>query len=190
MENPQDNASDRELIAAINGGEHDAFEILYHRYRDWVLNLAWRMTRHHDDSLDVLQETFSYVARKFPGFELTASMTTFLYPAVRNLSIAARRKRHRSLGPGDDVQQIEDTATAAHTPESTSAGSELQEVLSTLSPSHSEILVMRFVDDMTQQEIADALQLPVGTVKSRLHHAVQSVRNSPAILQYLQSPVG
>src|SRR5687768_10064582 len=87
--------TDQELVRALNGGDARAFDALYHRYRDWVVRLAVRFTGHEDDALDVLQDTFSYVFRKFPGFRLTASMTTFLYPVVKNLSIAAKRKRTR-----------------------------------------------------------------------------------------------
>src|SRR5213594_1361660 len=87
-----DARSDLELIAAINDGEAAAFEALYFRYRDWVVGLAHRFTGDSDSALDVLQETFLYFLRKFPGFRLTASLKTFLYPAIRNLSIAARRK--------------------------------------------------------------------------------------------------
>ena len=89
-----DSRSDRELVRALNAGDVSAFDALYYRYRDWVVRLAHRFTGNADDALDVLQETFSYVFRKFPGFRLTASMTTFLYPVVKNLSIAARRKRY------------------------------------------------------------------------------------------------
>ena len=84
--------SDQELIELANRGDSDAFEILYHRYRDWVYRLACRFTGNGQDALDVLQETFAYLLGKFPGFELTAAMTTFLYPVVKHLSFAVRRK--------------------------------------------------------------------------------------------------
>src|SRR6266481_5367864 len=87
-----DERNDLELIAAMNGGDAAAFDSLYFRYRDWVVGLAHRLTGDSDSALDVLQETFLYFLRKFPGFRLTANLKTFLYPAVRNLSIAARRK--------------------------------------------------------------------------------------------------
>ena len=93
-----DPRGDGDLVTAINGGEEGAFAVLYYRYRDWVVRLARRFTGNDDDALDVLQETFAYLLRKFPGFRLMASMTTFLYPAVKNLSIAARRKRDRYAG--------------------------------------------------------------------------------------------
>src|SRR4051794_1530606 len=101
MPSPDDSRSDQELVAAINAGDAPAFDALYYRYRDRVLRLAYRFTANHADALDVLQETFTYHYRKFPGFLLTAQMTTFLYPAVRNLSLAARRKRHAAAQPLD-----------------------------------------------------------------------------------------
>ncbi len=176
MTGESNNQTDLELVAAINGGNQDAFTILYHRYKDWVVGLAFRFTNHHDDALDVLQETFAYLVRKFPGFELTAQMTTFLYPAVRNLSIAARKKRQRATSSDENLD------TFPVTPQEDSlARDEFTAMLNSLSDAHREILLMRFVDDMTQPEIASALEMPLGTVKSRLHHAVQAVRKSPAL---------
>ena len=77
------------LIAAINRGDPTAFEVLYDRYRDWVVNLAFRFTRDREEAFDVLQEAFAYLARKAPGLRLTGKMTSFLYPVVRNLSLTA-----------------------------------------------------------------------------------------------------
>src|SRR5690349_4798537 len=102
-----DAPSDRELIAAINAGDASAFEVLYFRYRDWVVSLAFRFTRDNDAALDVLQETFLYVLRKFPGFRLTANFKTFLYPAVRNLSIAARQKAARYQASAGDQERVD-----------------------------------------------------------------------------------
>src|SRR5687767_6237395 len=94
---PTDPRTDEELIDALNGGDAAAFDALYDRYRDRVARLAMRFTGNHADAMDVLQETFAYLYRKFPGFRLTSSMTTFLYPAVRNLSLELRRKRRREI---------------------------------------------------------------------------------------------
>ena len=85
--------SDQQLIESINRGDSEAFEILYYRYRDWVYNLACRFTGNGTDSLDVLQETFTYLLNKFPGFRLRASMTTFLYPVVKHLAVNINRKK-------------------------------------------------------------------------------------------------
>jgi DNA-directed RNA polymerase specialized sigma24 family protein len=68
----EDPRNDQELIAAANAGDATAFEVLYFRYRDWVVGLAFRFTGDRDLALDVLQETFLYFLRKFPGFNLTS----------------------------------------------------------------------------------------------------------------------
>lgn len=180
MPEAADHRTDLQLVEAINTGDQQAFAVLYQRHKDWVMNLAWRWTGNHDDAQDVVQETFAYLVRKFPGFQLTAQLTTFLYPAVRNLSIAARKKRQRSTGADVDPEALVQTQ-----PEATGPRDEFATLLANLSDAHREILLMRFVDDMTQPEIAAALDLPLGTVKSRLHHAVQAVRNSPAVAALL-----
>ena len=178
---PNDSRTDLQLVDALNGGETGAFDVLYFRHRDWVMRLALRFTGHHDDALDVLQETFAYFVRKFPGFELTAALTTFLYPAVKNFAIAARRKRQRSVSDNQDVLPLIPESQA-----DTSANrDDMTALLFALSDAHREILLMRFVDDMTQPEIAAALDVPLGTVKSRLHHAVLAIQQSSETMRRL-----
>lgn len=175
----RENRSDEALIAALNGGDLSAFDDLYFRYRDWILRLAYRFTGNPEDALDVVQETFTYLFRKFPGFVLTARLTTFLYPVVKNLSLAARRKRVKHLG---EHPVLDSPAPPSSDPDQ--SRKELQDALGALSESHREILLMRFVDDMTIPEIAETLGVPEGTVKSRLHHAVASLRGDPKIKRY------
>lgn len=175
--------SDLELIAAINHGDPAAFETLYFRYRDWVVSLAHRFTGDRDAALDVMQETFLYFLKKFPGFRLTANLKTFLYPAVRNLSIAARRKAQRYQVSEIELERIENTATK----DSVTAGTnELQIVLAGLSEEHRETILLRFVDGLTQAEIANAMKIPLGTVKSRLHFALQTLRDDKRTREFFE----
>jgi RNA polymerase sigma-70 factor (ECF subfamily) len=167
-----DARSDLELIAAINGGDAAAFEVLYLRHRHWVVSLAHRFTSDNDAALDVMQETFLYFLKKFPGFRLTANLKTFLYPAVRNLSIAARRKAQRYQATEAELEQIETTPA-----ESAAVLNELQIVLASLSEEHRETVLLRFVDGLSLAEIAEAMEIPLGTVKSRLHTALETLRN-------------
>ena len=176
-----DQRDDQELVAAINGGDASAFEALYLRHRDWVARLAHRLTGDETASLDVLQETFLYVLRKFPGFRLTANFKTFLYPAVRNLSIAARRKTARYQAT--EAQLIDAENTPA--PESTiTAPAELDFVLGALSETQREVLLLRFVDGLSLAEIAEAMEIPLGTVKSRLHNSLETLRADPRAREF------
>jgi RNA polymerase sigma-70 factor (ECF subfamily) len=172
--------SDQELIELANKGDSDAFEALYRRHRDWVYSLAWRFTGNRTDALDVLQETFAYLLGKFPGFELTSSMTTFLYPVVRHVSATIRSRTGRFASE----EQIVDEAGATESRKSEYYRSELAAVLIALPIEQREVLLMRFVDDMNLQEIAAALDIPVGTVKSRLHNALRTVRSDRRTRDY------
>ena len=98
-----------------------------------------------------MQETFTYLLRKFPGFVLTCSLMTFLYPAVKNFSIVARRKRLRMMSGAE----ISDDFLA---PPASGEPSDLAQALSGLSGLHREIILMRFVDELSLEEISQALE--------------------------------
>ena len=151
---PDDTRTDEALVDAANEGDLGAFEALYYRYRDWVVRLAYRFTANHEDALDVLQDTFAYLTRKFPGFRLSAKMTTFLYPVVRNLSIAIRRKARRYVRDEDVAQEL----PAAPATEHAASRAELAAVLARLPEKQREVLLLRFVDGMTLKEIAAAMR--------------------------------
>ena len=151
-------------------------EELYRRYRDWVVRLAYRFTGNEDIALDVLQETFLYFVQKFPGFVLTANLKTFLYPAVKNLSIDARRKSERYQSTPSE-QDFLKTLEAFEPHDSGQSG--LAGALGHLSEEHRETLLLRFVDDLSLAEIAEAMDVPLGTVKSRIHAALSILRRDP-----------
>jgi RNA polymerase sigma-70 factor (ECF subfamily) len=184
MPPPADPRSDADLVAALNAGDASAFDALYFRYRDRVLRLAFRFTANDADAQDVLQETFAYLYRKFPGFRLSAGMTTFLFPVVRNLSLAARRKRRR-FGSDDDALAILPGFAPATDPDATRA--DLAAAMTGLSPAHREAVLLRFVDELSIEEIAAATGVPAGTVKSRLHHALAALRHDPRVRRYFDA---
>ena len=168
---------DEELLRRAATGDADAFETLYLRHRDWVHRLAWRFTGNTEDALDVLQETFIYVLRKLPDLRLTASMTTFLYPVVKHVSLNLRRRRRPSADEEILPALVDPTAPSA-------PRAELAAALGSLPHEQREVVLMRFVDDMTLDEIAKALAVPTGTVKSRLHRALETLRDDPRTRDY------
>jgi RNA polymerase sigma-70 factor (ECF subfamily) len=186
LTHPEDHTrfSDQELITAMNSGDVAAFEALYHRYREWVISLAWKFTGCDSLANDVLQETFLYFLKKFPGFVLTSQLKTFLYPAVRNHSLNAVAKVAK-FQSGPDGQIVLDRLVApASAPGSTG---DFDAVLADLSEDHQEILMLRFVDGLSLAEIAEATGIPLGTAKSRLHHALSRLREDPKTREYFLS---
>jgi RNA polymerase sigma-70 factor (ECF subfamily) len=178
---PDDPRSDQQLIAAANSGDAEAFEALYGRYKDWVVSLAMRLTGDADLALDVLQETFIYLLSKFPGFVLTSRLTTFLYPAVKNIAIHHRRKRDKLRSAGEET--LDSLPAPKPTP---AANADLVAVISALPETHREVVLMRFVDGLSLEEIAQALAIPLGTVKSRLHNALAALRKDVRVRQFFQ----
>jgi RNA polymerase sigma-70 factor (ECF subfamily) len=168
-----DPRSDRELIAAAQQGDVAAFAVLYRRYRDWVARLAHRVAGTTDDALDVLQETFLYVLRKLPELDLRARFTTFLWPVVRNLARQARRRRAAVADAATaGAPAVEDPPPQAH--------DDLVAALGALPQGQRDVVLLRFVDGLALAEIAAALAIPPGTVKSRLHAALAALRADPA----------
>jgi RNA polymerase sigma-70 factor (ECF subfamily) len=179
---PLDRLSDEELVALCNVGDAleaaRAFEALYRRHRDFVLRVARRFTHDRELALDASQETFAYLLNKFPpagaGLRLTARLSTLLYPAAKNAAINAARKARRAAGDGDDLL---DELPA----EPASDAEPIDAALARLSPERREVLTLRFVDDLSLAEIAVALDVPLGTVKSRLHLALKELREDSRI---------
>lgn len=173
--------SDEELLEQARRGEAEAFETLYRRHRDWVYRLAWRFNASEPDALDVLQETFAYVLRKLPTLRLTAAMTTFLYPVVKHISLNLRRKRI----PGQADEELLAAIPAPAGKETSRA--ELAAALATLPAEQREVILMRFVDDMSLEEIAQALKTSPNTIKSRLYRALEALREDPRARDYFLS---
>ena len=182
---PATPSDDLALIARINRGDEVAFERLYQRHREWVFRMACRITGSEHAAQDVLQEVFRYFLGKFPGFELRCELRTFLYPAVRNLSIASQRASHRYVGGEAGAAALDQLAAPSDGP---AANNDLHHIIAKLSADHREILLLRFVDGMTLPEISTLTGIPLGTAKSRLHHALATLRADPKI-QSLGNPV-
>jgi RNA polymerase sigma factor (sigma-70 family) len=169
---PQDRAdkgalSETELVAAANRGEAFAMEEIYRRHGGWVHSLATRITGNEEDAADAAQEVFLYLFSKFPGLVLTCQLRTLLFPAVRNVAVRLRQKRARAK-PLDDA--VEPAASEA------GGAGDIADLVAGLPDEQREAVLLRFGRDLSVEDIAAELRVPVGTVKSRLHRALQSLR--------------
>ena len=188
-----DRRSDRELVELCNVGDRheavQAFETLYRRHRDYVTRVSLRFGADREAAVDVLQETFLYLLKKFPpageGLVLTAQLRSLLYPVAKNLTLNSLRQRGRI----DDSEEFDpDRLPAPPAPDPADRDpARLSQAMARLSAERREVLMLRFVDDMSLQDIADTLSIPLGTVKSRLHLAIRELRESPEIKDFGKS---
>jgi RNA polymerase sigma-70 factor (ECF subfamily) len=168
----------------MNAGNDQSFELLYYRHREWVFRMASRICGCEHHAQDVVQEVFRYFLSKFPGFELRCEFRTFLYPAIRNLSLASLKGARRFVGGESGAAVIDHLVAPVG---DSSEYTDLKHIISSLSMDHREILLLRFVDGMTLPEIATLIDIPVGTAKSRLHHALGALRSDPKVKNFAAS---
>ena len=165
---------DRTLVARANAGDAAAFTALYRAHRDWVYGLSLRLVRDRDDALDVVQESFDTLFGKFPGFALASSIRAFLYPVVRHTAISTLRRKRR-------IVPLNAAAMRAEAPSlgwDPGAPSDFDRTIAGLPEEQREVVRLRFGLDLKLEEIAEALGVPLGTVKSRLHNALMALRET------------
>lgn len=171
---------DADLVAACRNPNHDgferAFEQLYQRYKDRVYAIAYRITCNTVDAMDVVQESFGLVFRKLDGFRSGSLFSTWLFRLVVNCSIDHRRReraRAWQSGPIDGVAEtMEDGAEGPDAAAQASEfGGQIQAAIALLSPKLRVVLALRYLEDMSYEELAATLSLSLGTVKSRLARA-------------------
>jgi RNA polymerase sigma-70 factor (ECF subfamily) len=174
---------DRALIETCRDLSSDefepAFETLYNRYKDHVYNVAYRITGNAADAMDVTQETFGLLLRKIDRFEFNSRFSSWLYRIVVNLSIDWRRRNRlrRSQSIHDDGEDLgqEPCDERAVPPVEALQRMELSDAVQAgiggLSPKLRAIVVLRYLQDLSYEQLAETLEVSVGTVKSRLARA-------------------
>lgn len=170
---PSSEPDDAELLDAMRRGSVSAFETLYARHREWILSLAYRFCGNTEDSLDVLQETFAYLLRKLPSLELRVRTRTFLYPVVKHLALDRRRLTRRQA----PLEAANDLPALQNEPREDFAETDVGRLLERLPEEQMEVVWLRFVDGLDLKSIAESLGIPLGTVKSRLHAALEALRS-------------
>lgn len=174
-----------ELVRRAKEGDKSAFEALVTMYEKKVYSLAFRYTGNQEDALDISQEVFLRVFRFLSGFNEQSAFSTWLFRITSNVCRDHLKKR-RSLMElplevqGDDDQLQVEIADSRSGPEQELERIETREAigrgLASLSDEHRQILVMREVSGFSYSEISDILGLELGTVKSRIARARDSLR--------------
>ena len=168
---------DSELIQMTLEGQQEAFGRLVHRYQDRLYNSLIQIVRNEAEAEDVVQEAFISALTKLNTFQGKSGFYTWLYRIAFNNAISRLRKRkkvtHSLDGENEEMNwqlPSSDPLPDAEILQSERA-SQLSTALARLSEEHRSILVLREMDEMDYSAISEVLDLPVGTVRSRLHRA-------------------
>ena len=174
-------------------GDMGAFSRLVVKYQDRILNTCWRLTGNLDDAQDLTQEAFLHALQSLDKFRQRASFYTWLFRIAVNLSISHRRKSARAVklslhGPdGEDrgdhqaARRVGRASGEVDDPPTRLASREIQrlvvEGLDRLDDDYRTVVVLRDIEGFDYRQIAEILDVPVGTVKSRLHRARMELRD-------------
>ena len=168
------------LISRARGGDRDAFGELVEQYRDNVYRLAYRMCGNTYDADEAAQEAFVAAWRALPNFRGDAKFSTWLYRLTTNaaIDVMRREKRHQTVGDGEMMDLADDADSPQETVERTEQQEAVQKALATLSEEYREVLLLRYMEELDYAEIAEVLQLPSGTVKSRINRAKAALKTA------------
>jgi len=188
----QEVALDKMLVARFKDGDEAAFEEMVSRYWDRIYSMVLQLLRNSQDAEEVTQDAFIRAHRGLENFRGDSSFSTWLYQIATNLARNRywywfRRKRDKSVSFDQTVGGDSDTTLAEifqadiETPQDIAVTNEFQERVSAamelLNVKHREVLVLRNVKSLSYEEIANQLGISIGTVKSRIARARESLRD-------------
>ena len=172
---------DELLICRAQRGDADAFEQLLLEHQKNVYNLCYRMAGNPDDAMDLSQETFLRAWRCLDQYQFASAFSTWLYRLCSNICIDFLRRRRRqqtvplTFEDADGEEQTYAVPDAQPLPEEQVELKLTRETLAAamaqLLPEHRAVLQLRVVNEMSYEQIADVLDIQIGTVKSRLSRA-------------------
>ena len=169
---------DRELVHAARAGDTLAFDSLFYRYRDGIYRLGMAITKDPSAAEEIVVDTFARAHRAIERLEPDDSLRPWLYRVAVNLSYNRRPRKgvtFSSLDEGTD-----DLAAEGESPSDAAERTERRRVVlecvDTLGPKHKVVVVLHYLNGLNLAEIAEIVEVPVGTVKSRLHYALRKLR--------------
>jgi RNA polymerase sigma-70 factor (ECF subfamily) len=183
-EKPVEKMDDHSLLAATLTGDEAAFQELVRRYQNQITNYVYRMLDDYDRAVDLAQETFVRVYKSADRYQATFSFSTYIYRIAHNLAISELRQRKRrrlvslpSFFSDKDNEvievEIEDKRQVMADDAMISAerSAAVSRAIASLPEKYRAALVLCEIEEKSYEEIADVLDLPVGTVKSRINRA-------------------
>jgi RNA polymerase sigma-70 factor (ECF subfamily) len=175
------------LIQRAQKGDHDAFAALVDEHQRYVYNLALRVVKDENEALDLTQETFVRAWTALPNFKGQSQFRTWLYRIVTNLCYNKLPNLRRSLNDlGDDVMEDiseSNVNTPAQEFESNEARQYLHQAIDALDASYKLLITLRYQNELSYEEIASTLNLPLGTVKTGIFRAKAQLRTALAHLE-------
>lgn len=183
---------DNQLIEAALAGNSAAFGELVRKYQDRLYNTMTHLTRSSEDARDVVQDAFVKAFVKLESFQRSSGFYTWLYRIAFNTAMSQQRRRRpmQSVdGRSDCGQEVLDPgAGPSDRLEKEELALQVRAALEALSDEHRTVLVLRDIDGCDYAAMAEMLNVPIGTVRSRLHRARLELRDQLKHVLQTDSP--
>lgn len=185
---PSEGRSDAECVWSVQRGETDAFEVLVTRHQKAIFDLLYRLLGDYDEAAETAQEVFFSAYKSIRQFRGEANFSTWLYRialnhgSTRRRTLAATKLRTVPLETHDFVGH--NPGDPAETVEQREIQQTVQQALNSLEPDDAMIILLRDLQDVSYEDVARVLEIPLGTVKSRLHRARQVLKSKLAAFFY------
>lgn len=176
---------DQGLVERCRAGDLAAFEVLVEKYKRRAYRLAYQVLRDQEEALDVAQEAFIKAYQSLPRFRGQSAFYTWLFRIIMNLAMDRHRQRaarQRSFGaeevPPEEWERLAPAGGPGPEDEAWSAERRrrIEAALEALPPHHRSIIILSDIEGLSYREIASVLEIPLGTVMSRLHNARKRLR--------------
>lgn len=163
--------SDIEFITDCQSGKTSSFRVLVDRYKDRIYSIVFRIVENAHDAEDIAQETFIAAYRSIESFDLDRKFAPWLMKIATNLSIDHLRRKKPQNVPLDSLEAVE--SQSSKNPLEAVEASELhqltEQAIRQLPIKYRAAVALYYTEELTYDEIADALKVPIGTVKTHLH---------------------
>ena len=160
------------IIEKAAGGDQEAFELIYRAFSKFVYNVAWRIVSKHEDAQEVTQEVFLTVYRKLNTFQFKSSLKTWIYRVTINTAMNYAKKLSKTKNKTTEYnEQIHCAGVLGETEVNVDKEHNeklIKALLNTLTLDQRTCMVLRNIEGLSYQEIADALSININTVRSRL----------------------
>ena len=167
------------IIIRASEGDTDAFEVIYREFINFVSNVAYRVVNSRDDAEEVTQEVFLNIYRQLKYFRFESSLKTWIYRITANTAINYSKKASKHYSEMAGYMEVSDRVnTNERAPDKISG--EFNETIITalldaITPDQRACIVLRSIEGLSYQEIAETLKIPVNTVRSRIKRARETM---------------
>lgn len=161
---------EQELMRQVQAGDEMAFSEIIKRYKNKIVNFLWQLTGNYQVAVELSQETFMRVYFKADKYKPVAPLSSWIYTIASNLAKTEMKRSHRvtMVSLDDENYRFSERTAAKENPEDSGLSKKMRQALDSLHPRYRVPVILKDLEGFSQEEIAEILKKPLGTIKARI----------------------